>query len=80
MNDEIYQDASTLEMHASPAEVISFVSRCVPLMPGDIISLGAPPGYGVMRDPPCFLQSGDSVRIEISDLGCQQLNILAPPT
>jgi 2-keto-4-pentenoate hydratase/2-oxohepta-3-ene-1,7-dioic acid hydratase in catechol pathway len=51
------------------AELISFLSRGMTLMPGDVIATGTPAGVGFVRDPEVFLKAGDEVTIEIEGLG-----------
>jgi 2-keto-4-pentenoate hydratase/2-oxohepta-3-ene-1,7-dioic acid hydratase in catechol pathway len=69
VNGERVQQASTSEMLFPVAELIAFCSRFMTLDPGDVISTGTPPGVGVFRDPPRFLEDGDVVVVEISTIG-----------
>jgi 2-keto-4-pentenoate hydratase/2-oxohepta-3-ene-1,7-dioic acid hydratase in catechol pathway len=39
------------------------------LEPGDVIATGTPAGVGAFRKPPVWLQPGDHVRIEVSQVG-----------
>lgn len=39
------------------------------LEPGDVIATGTPPGVGFTRQPPRFLRSGETVRVEIERIG-----------
>jgi len=63
------QQSNTAEMIFPIAEIVSFISNGLTLMPGDIIATGTPAGVGVFRDPPLFLQDGDVVEIEIERIG-----------
>jgi 2-keto-4-pentenoate hydratase/2-oxohepta-3-ene-1,7-dioic acid hydratase in catechol pathway len=63
------QDATTADMIWSVAELVEHISRAITLEPGDIIATGTPSGVGVFRDPPVFLEPGDSVRCEIEGIG-----------
>ncbi|MBV8852269.1 MAG: fumarylacetoacetate hydrolase family protein [Sinobacteraceae bacterium] len=56
----------------SCAEIVSYVSQFMTLLPGDIICTGTPPGVGMSRKPPRFLQSGDVVTLGIEGLGQQR--------
>jgi acylpyruvate hydrolase len=38
-------------------------------VPGDLILTGTPSGVGMALDPPQFLKSADTIRIEIEGLG-----------
>jgi 2,4-diketo-3-deoxy-L-fuconate hydrolase len=53
----------------SVAELVSFLSRGMTLVPGDVIVTGTPPGVGSARDPQVWLKAGDEVSIEIEGLG-----------
>ena len=69
VNDELRQDANTSDLIFSVPEIISVISEGFTLLPGDLIATGTPAGVGIGQDPPRFLQSGDQVRIEISNVG-----------
>lgn len=66
---EIVQNSTTSNMVFSVAEIISFISRSTTLRPGDVIATGTPPGVGVGRRPPRFLQNGETVEVEIEGVG-----------
>jgi 2-keto-4-pentenoate hydratase/2-oxohepta-3-ene-1,7-dioic acid hydratase in catechol pathway len=69
LNGEVVQDGTTSDMIFSVAELVSFLSHGMTLMPGDIILTGTPAGVGFARDPQLFLKAGDEVSIEIEGLG-----------
>ncbi len=69
INGEVLQDGSTREMIFGPAKLVSYISQVMTLDPGDVIYTGTPPGVGMARNPPRFLQDGDVVEIEISEVG-----------
>jgi len=48
---------------------VSYISRFMTLMPGDIISTGTPPGVGLGQKPPVYLQPGNLLRTWIEGLG-----------
>ena len=50
-------------------QIVDFLSETCTLYPGDVILSGTPSGVGMSMEPPQFLQSGDTVRIEIEGLG-----------
>jgi 2-keto-4-pentenoate hydratase/2-oxohepta-3-ene-1,7-dioic acid hydratase in catechol pathway len=67
--EQLMQDGSTADMiHDVPA-LVAFISAVITLEPGDVIATGTPSGVGVFRDPPVFLEPGDSVRCEIAGIG-----------
>ncbi len=66
---EVLQDSTTADMIFSVAELISFLSQGTTLLPGSIILTGTPPGVGVARKPPRYLQAGEEVTVEIENIG-----------
>ncbi len=69
VNGELRQDSSTSDLIFKCPELVGFISQTCTLVPGDLILTGTPSGVGMGLDPPQFLQSGDTVRIEIERLG-----------
>jgi 2-keto-4-pentenoate hydratase/2-oxohepta-3-ene-1,7-dioic acid hydratase in catechol pathway len=57
-------------------ELVSYVSRFMTLLPGDVISTGTPPGVGLGLEPPVFLKAGDVVECGIEKLGEQRQRIV----
>ncbi|MDZ4252013.1 MAG: fumarylacetoacetate hydrolase family protein [Sulfuritalea sp.] len=77
VNGERMQDSSTADMIFSCAEIVSYVSRFMTLLPGDVICTGTPQGVGMGRGR--FLQLGDTVRLGVAGLGQQQQTVIATP-
>ena len=72
------QRGSTASMVFGVAELVSYVSRCMTLLPGDLIATGTPPGVGMgMKPEPGYLKAGDEVRLGIVGLGEQRQRMLA---
>lgn len=69
LNGQVVQDSTTAEMIFGVRELIAFSSRAFTLLPGDVIVTGTPPGVGVFRDPPLFLNHGDTVTVEVEGIG-----------
>ncbi|MCH4178466.1 MAG: fumarylacetoacetate hydrolase family protein [Megasphaera sp.] len=69
VNGEVRQDGSTGEFIFTIPELIRFISQGTTLQPGDVIATGTPSGVGVGFNPPKYLHSGDTVKIEISGIG-----------
>jgi 2-keto-4-pentenoate hydratase/2-oxohepta-3-ene-1,7-dioic acid hydratase in catechol pathway len=69
VNGEVLQDENTREMIFGVAFTISWISRLITLVPGDIIATGTPSGVGFTRKPPILLKEGDVVEIEIEKIG-----------
>jgi 2-keto-4-pentenoate hydratase/2-oxohepta-3-ene-1,7-dioic acid hydratase in catechol pathway len=59
-NGEVKQRARTSQMIYSPAEIVSFASQNLTLLPGDIILTGTPSGVGPIR-------GGDALEARIGD-------------
>ncbi len=79
LNGEVRQDSSTSDMVFAVAEIISYMSRFMALVPGDIIATGTPEGVGMGLDPPRFLRPGDVMELEVEGLGRQRQEVLAWP-
>jgi len=69
LNGQIMQDANTRDMIWGVAETIKLVSECMTLEPGDLIIMGTPAGVGQARNPPVWMKHGDTVEIEIDNIG-----------
>lgn len=69
VNGEVMQDASTGEMLFDVATLISDLSRGMTLLPGTVILTGTPSGVGMARTPPVWLKHGDTVEVEIEQIG-----------
>ena len=72
VNGESMQNGSTSKMIFGCAEIVSYLSRFMTLLPGDVIATGTPPGVGMGRKPPRYLKAGDTLRLGIDGLGEQR--------
>lgn len=72
LNGKVVQDSNTSDMIFSVAEIISYMSRFMTLVPGDIISTGTPSGVGMGMKPQRFLVPGDQMELEVVGLGSQR--------
>jgi len=78
LNGKRAQTGNTKTMIFGVATVVSYVSRFMTLMPGDIITTGTPPGVGLgMKPQPVYLKRGDVMRLGIDGLGAQQQKVVA---
>jgi 2-keto-4-pentenoate hydratase/2-oxohepta-3-ene-1,7-dioic acid hydratase in catechol pathway len=68
LNGNLMQNGRTATMIFSVARLISFLSQDTTLLPGTVILTGTPPGVGMARTPPIFLQPGDSIVVEIEKM------------
>jgi len=71
------QDGSTNTMIFNVPHLVSYVSRHMTLLPGDLIPTGTPPGVGMGQKPPVFLKPGNVMRLGIDGLGEQQQTVVA---
>ncbi len=69
LNGQVMQNANTRDMIWSVAETIKLVTECMTLEPGDLIIMGTPAGVGQARTPPVWMKHGDTIEIEIENIG-----------
>ncbi|SET35213.1 fumarylacetoacetate hydrolase family protein [Stigmatella erecta] len=62
VNGQVRQDSRTSDMVFSPAQLVSFISHIMTLLPGDLVSTGTPSGVGA-------LAAGDTVEVELEGIG-----------
>ena len=77
LNGERVQDSDTGDMIFTVAQIVSYMSQFMKLMPGDIIATGTPSGVGMGMKPQRFLQPGDVMEIEVEGLGRQRQEAVA---
>jgi 2-keto-4-pentenoate hydratase/2-oxohepta-3-ene-1,7-dioic acid hydratase in catechol pathway len=75
VNEIRRQTGNTATMIFDVFEIVSYVSRFMTLLPGDVISTGTPPGVGMGHKPPIFLKAGDVMRLGITGLGEQRQKV-----
>ena len=73
------QSGNTKTMIFDPYTLVSYVSRFMTLLPGDIISTGTPPGVGLGMNPPKYLAVGDQITLGIQGLGHQRQTVSTGP-
>jgi 2-keto-4-pentenoate hydratase/2-oxohepta-3-ene-1,7-dioic acid hydratase in catechol pathway len=69
LNGKTMQESTTSQLIFGVDEIIAYLSQIFTLEPGDLIFTGTPPGVGMARKPPIWLQPGDVVEVEIDGLG-----------
>ena len=62
VNDEIRQSGSTSDMVFGVGELVSYVSRIMTLLPGDVVLTGTPSGVGP-------IEAGDRVEVDLEGVG-----------
>ena len=79
MDGHRYQDSNTSLMMFGVAEIVSFISRFMSLMPGDLVFTGTPPGVGMGQNPPVWLNAGAELRCGVTGLGEQRQDVINWP-
>ena len=77
LNGEEMQNSSTSDFIFNIQQLVSYISRFMSLLPGDIISTGTPFGVGLGLKPPRYLQQGDVMELGIEGLGVSKQTCLA---
>lgn len=77
LNGKTVQDSDTSDMIFSVSEIISYMSRFMLLVSGDLIATGTPSGVGLGMEPKRFLRPGDSLALRVEGLGEQRQEIVA---
>ena len=76
VNGTRHQDGNTNTMIFPVSKIISYLSECMSLQPGDVIATGTPPGVGMGMKPQIFLRAGDAMRVGVEGLGVQTQRIV----
>ena len=76
VNGQRMQDGNTETMIFSVKTIVSYLSQCMSLQPGDVIATGTPPGVGQSMNPPVFLKAGDTVQTCVTGLGIQNQTVV----
>lgn len=69
LNGQVVQEASISDMVFSVAQLVSILSTFMTLQPGDVIVTGTPSGVGLARKPPLWMRDGDTVEVEVEQIG-----------
>lgn len=74
------QNSNTRELVFKVPDLIEYLSSITPLLPGDIISTGTPPGVGLGRNPKRWLRTGETVTVTVEGLGSLTNPVVAEST
>lgn len=69
LNGEVMQNSKASLIVHGFAELIEFCSTFIELVPGDVIVTGTPGGVGAARNPPVFMDEGDTIEVEVKPIG-----------
>jgi 2-keto-4-pentenoate hydratase/2-oxohepta-3-ene-1,7-dioic acid hydratase in catechol pathway len=76
VNGGVRQDSNSADMIFGVAEIVSYLSGFMTLLPGDVIVTGTPPGVGMGFKPPKYLKAGDVVELSSPQLGRQRQRVV----
>jgi 2-keto-4-pentenoate hydratase/2-oxohepta-3-ene-1,7-dioic acid hydratase in catechol pathway len=76
VNGEVRQHSSTANMIFGVAQLVSFISHAMTLLPGDIIATGTPSGIGAGMTPSTYLKPGDTLELTVDGLGKQTYHVV----
>jgi 2,4-diketo-3-deoxy-L-fuconate hydrolase len=79
VNGELRQNGYTGDMIFSVRQIVSYISRFMTLLPGDVIITGTPSGVAMGMTPPKYLQCGDLVECGVEGLGQTGHRVVALP-
>jgi 2-keto-4-pentenoate hydratase/2-oxohepta-3-ene-1,7-dioic acid hydratase in catechol pathway len=77
LNGETVQHGYTRDMIFSCAWLIAYISGFIDLVPGDVIATGTPEGVGFARQPPLWLNEGDTVEVEVPGVGLLRNSVVS---
>jgi 2,4-diketo-3-deoxy-L-fuconate hydrolase len=72
INGQRMQTGSTGDMIFSIAYLVSYISKFMRLMPGDVVTTGTPAGVGLGKKPQSYVKAGDVVELGVQGLGTQR--------
>jgi 2-keto-4-pentenoate hydratase/2-oxohepta-3-ene-1,7-dioic acid hydratase in catechol pathway len=78
VNGESRQNSWTGDMMFSTKQLVSYISRFMTLLPGDVVATGTPGGVAMGMEPPRWLQAGDFVECCVEGLGTLEQRVVAP--
>jgi len=80
VNGTTVQDSSTAKMVFKVPQLLSYISRFMTLLPGDVVCTGTPAGVGLGMVPPQYLKAGDVVELGIDKIGVMRQTVVAANT
>lgn len=76
INGRTRQKSNTADMIFPVAEIVSYLSRFMTLLPGDLVITGTPQGVGLGLKPPQYLNRGDVMTLNAGPLGTQRQTVV----
>jgi acylpyruvate hydrolase len=69
IDGEVMQDSTIADLLFGPADLVAYISTILTLQPGDVIATGTMGGVGHARNPPRYLQNGQTLAARIEGIG-----------
>ena len=76
VDGERMQTGNSRQMIFEIKKLVSYMSHCMTLFPGDICCTGTPPGVGENMKPPRFLKGNETIILGIDNLGTQSHKVI----
>jgi 2-keto-4-pentenoate hydratase/2-oxohepta-3-ene-1,7-dioic acid hydratase in catechol pathway len=76
---ELRQSSNTRQMIFDCYDLVAYLSTVMTLEPGDVVSTGTPSGVGVAMRPRGYMRPGQTVRIEIENIGVLSNPVIDEP-
>ncbi len=76
IDGERMQTGNSKQMIFDIKKLVSYMSHCMTLFPGDICCTGTPPGVGENMKPPRFLKGEETIILGIDKLGTQKHKVI----
>lgn len=76
VNGQTRQKSNTSDMIFTVAEIVSYLSQFMTLLPGDVVITGTPEGVGLGMKPPQALRRGDVMELTAGPLGSQRQRVV----
>jgi 2-keto-4-pentenoate hydratase/2-oxohepta-3-ene-1,7-dioic acid hydratase in catechol pathway len=77
IDGRVMQDSTLSQLIFDVPYLLEYISGICTLEPGDVIFTGTPPGVGMARKPPVWLEPGQTVEVEIERVGTLSNPVIA---
>ncbi len=77
VNGMLMQSSNTSDLIFKVPFLVSYISRFMTLLPGDVISTGTPSGVGLGQKPQTYLKPGDVLELGVDGLGTARQQVVA---
>lgn len=77
VDGELRQNSNTKNMIYNCYEMVEYLSTVMTLEPGDVVTTGTPSGVGVKMKPRGYLKPGQTVKVEIEQIGVLENSVIA---